>query len=122
MKATTDSFRGLIAAVINRALADLKKTTTAMGVREYVRDEAMAWINSPECEAFCHALDADYRMIREKAASLYRRFLEEARGHEKAPRKPRKSVAGAGKPRPMARPEGQSIRRPQTVTALSRKE
>jgi hypothetical protein len=87
MKAVTDSFRGLMAAVINRALADLEKNNTAMmGASGHVRDEAMAWINSPECEAFCHALDADYRTIREKAASLYRRFLEKAEGCEKASR------------------------------------
>jgi hypothetical protein len=122
MKAIADSFRGLMAAVINRALADLEKANTAMGVSDHVRDEAMAWINSPECEAFCDALDMDYAAVREKAAALYRCFLEEAGGREKALRKPRKSGAGAGKPRQMTRPEGQSIRRPQTATALSRKE
>jgi hypothetical protein len=108
-----------MAAVINRALADLEKNNPATGAGGHVRDEAMFWINGPECEAFCHALDADYRTLREKAASLYRRFLEKAEGREKASRK---SGAGAGKPRPMARPEGQSIRRPQTAAALSRKE
>jgi hypothetical protein len=111
-----------MAAVINRALADLEKTNTAMGVRDNVRDEAMAWINNPECEAFYDALDMDYTAVREKAAALYRCFLETTEGREKALRKPRKSGAGAGKPRPMARPEGQSIRRPQPAAALSRKE
>jgi hypothetical protein len=52
----------------------------------------MAWINSPGCEAFCLALDADYRAAREKAAALYRRFLERAD-------EPRKKAAG--KPRIM---------------------
>jgi hypothetical protein len=92
--ATDDGFRALIAAVINHALADLEKTSPAMGAGDHVRDEAMAWINSPEREAFCYALDADYRTIREKAAALYRRFLEKAEGREKASRK---SGAGAGK-------------------------
>jgi hypothetical protein len=71
MKAVTDSFRGLIATVISRALADLEKTGATMGVRDHVLDEAMSWINSPECEAFCYALDADYKTIREKAVALY---------------------------------------------------
>jgi hypothetical protein len=89
MKAVTDSFRGLMAAVINRALADLEKTNPAMGVRDNVRDGAMAWINSPECEEFCHALGTDHKAVREKAADLYRHFLEKADGRLKAPGKPR---------------------------------
>jgi hypothetical protein len=69
-----------MSAVISRALADLGKNSTAIRVRDRisdkVRDEAMAWINGPECEAFCYALDIDYRTIRERGAALYRRFLE----------------------------------------------
>jgi hypothetical protein len=61
-----------------------------INTNDYVRDEAMAWINSPRCEAFCYALDIDYRAIRENGAVLYRRFLERAEGRVKAPRKPRK--------------------------------
>ena len=91
-----------MAAVINRALADLEGSRWAIRAGAHVRDEAMAWINSPECEAFCQALDMDYRAIQERGAALYRRFLEEAEGQEKAPRRPRKSGTGAGKPRPMA--------------------
>jgi hypothetical protein len=72
----SDSFRGLIAAVINRALADLEKSSTAIRTSDHVRDEAMCWINGPDCETYCLALDADYRTIRGKAAALYRRFLE----------------------------------------------
>jgi hypothetical protein len=63
-----------MAAVISRAVADLK----AIKASDHVRDEAMAWINSPECEAYCDAIDAGYRTIREQAAALYRRFLERA--------------------------------------------
>jgi hypothetical protein len=77
-----------MAAVINRAMADLEKANTAMKTSLAVKDEAMAWINSPECEAFCDALDMNYTIVREKAAALYRRFLEEAGGREKALRKP----------------------------------
>jgi hypothetical protein len=64
-------------------------TNPAMGVRDNVRDEAMAWINGPECEEFCHALGTDYKAVREKAAALYRRFLEKADGRGRAPGKPR---------------------------------
>jgi hypothetical protein len=81
-----DSFRGLMAAVINRALADLGDRGV-IRASDRVRDEAMVWVSSTECEAFCDAL---YRTIREKAAVLYRRFLEEAESREKAPRKRRK--------------------------------
>jgi hypothetical protein len=48
----------------------------------------MAWINTSECEAYCYAIDKDYKTIREAAAALYRRFLEKAEGHKKTPRKP----------------------------------
>ncbi|MDR0388749.1 MAG: hypothetical protein LBH73_01615, partial [Spirochaetaceae bacterium] len=58
-------------------------------------DGAMAWINSPECEAFCYALDTDYRTVREKGAALYRRFLEEDEGREKGPGRPRKPGKGS---------------------------
>ena len=83
-----DSFRGLMAAVINRALADLGRGGLA-NVSGHVRDEAMAWINGPDCEAFCQALDMDYRTIREQAAALYRRFLEREESREKARGRPR---------------------------------
>jgi hypothetical protein len=77
-----------MAAVISRALADLKKNRKAIKARYHVRDEAMPWINSPECEAFCYALDTDYNAVREQAAALYRRFLEETEGNGKAPGRP----------------------------------
>jgi hypothetical protein len=100
----TDSFRGLMAAVVFRALADLEKSRAAIKTSPAVKDEAMSWINGPDCEMYCLALDVDYTTLREKAAALYRRFLEKADGHEKASRK---SGAGIGKPRTMTRPEGQ---------------
>jgi hypothetical protein len=68
-----------MAAVISRALDDLKKNRKAIRTSDYDRDEAMAWINGPECEAFCYTLDADYEAIQEQAAALYRRFLERAK-------------------------------------------
>ena len=86
---TADSFRDLMAAVIDRALADLERRGLAANIGGHVRDEAMAWINSPDCEAFCHALDMDYTAIREQAAALRRRFLEREEGREKLRRRPR---------------------------------
>jgi hypothetical protein len=83
-----------MAAVISRALADLKKNRKAIKASYHVRDEAMAWINGPDCEAFCYALDTDYKAIREQAAALYRRFQEEADGGGKSPDRPRKPGAG----------------------------
>jgi hypothetical protein len=47
----------------------------------------MSWINSHECEAYCLVLDADYRTIREKAAALYRRFLENEDAPKRRPNK-----------------------------------
>jgi hypothetical protein len=79
-----------MAAVINRALADLKKNKAS----DHIRDEAMAWINGPECEAFCYVLDIDYRAFREKGAVLYRRFLEKAENWGRGPGRPRKPGAG----------------------------
>jgi hypothetical protein len=70
-----DSFRGLMAAIINRALADLGKDRAAIRVGPRAKDEAMAWVSGPDCEVYCLALDMDYTAIREKAAALYRKFL-----------------------------------------------
>jgi hypothetical protein len=77
-----------MAAVINRALADIAGGRAAITASARNRDEAMFWINGPECEAFCYAVDADTRAVREKAAALYRRFLERAESGEKASRRP----------------------------------
>jgi hypothetical protein len=74
----TDSFWDLAVAVVSRALADLGKDRAAIRTSDHVRDEAMAWINGPECEAFCYVLDMDNRAIQERGAALYRRFLEKA--------------------------------------------
>jgi hypothetical protein len=71
-----DSFRGLMAAVINRALADLERDSSVIKTIPTVKDEAMAWINGPDCEAYCLVLDVDYTAIREKAVVIYRRFME----------------------------------------------
>jgi hypothetical protein len=65
-----DSFRGLAVAIIARALADIEGARGSVRTADHVRDEAMVWINGPECEAFCLALNTDYRAIREQAAAL----------------------------------------------------
>jgi hypothetical protein len=67
-----------MAAVINRALTDIAGGGAAIKASDHVRDEAMAWINSPGCETYCDILCMDYEALREKAAALYRRFLEKA--------------------------------------------
>ena len=74
-RSIADSFRGLMAAIINRALVDLEKDRVAIKTSPRVRDEAMAWIHGPDCETYCLVLDMDYAVIREKAAALYRKFL-----------------------------------------------
>jgi hypothetical protein len=41
MKPIADSFRGLMAAVINRALADLERGKGAIKANDHIWDEAM---------------------------------------------------------------------------------
>jgi aspartate ammonia-lyase len=66
-------YHSLIAAVIERAIADLKGTGKRMGRKEL--DRAMAFILSDDCEAYCLELNTDCEVIREKAAALYRRII-----------------------------------------------
>jgi hypothetical protein len=70
-----DSFKGLMAAVITRAMDDLKDPRLEV-ISPRKKDSAMAFILGPDCEAYCIALEMDYRTIREKAVILYRQFLE----------------------------------------------
>jgi hypothetical protein len=86
-----------MAAVISRALADLGKNRTAIRAGAHARDEAMAWLNSPDCETYCLALDMDYKAVREKAAALYRRFLERDESREKHRGRPWKLHSDTGK-------------------------
>ena len=74
MKNTVINVRALLAAVINRAVDDLKGIGPKC--RKSETDQAMAFILSECCECWCLELDIDYRTIREKAASLYRRIVE----------------------------------------------
>jgi len=70
----TDAYRALLAAVINRAMDDLKGAEPYCSAKE--TDRAMAFVLSENCEAWCLELDIDYEAVKEKAAALYRRFLE----------------------------------------------
>jgi hypothetical protein len=114
------SFRALMAAVIDRAMSDLKGLGPRC--RAIETDRAMAFVLSSDCEIWCLELGIDYETIRKQAAALYRRFLEEAGDSVRAPGRPRKSGAGTGKPRSMTRPESQpqSVRR-QRAAMLDRK-
>ena len=71
---TADGHRALIAAVIDRAIDDLK----GMGppCKRIERDRAMAFILGADCEAWCLELDIDHEAVKEKAAALYRRLLD----------------------------------------------
>jgi hypothetical protein len=66
-------FHLLLAAVIDRAIDDLKQTGPRCGRKE--PDRAMAFILSDDCEAYCLELGIDCGMIREKAAALYRQII-----------------------------------------------
>ena len=71
-------FRSLLAAVIDRALGDLKGAGPPC--RKVETDRAMAYILSDTCEAWCLELDIDYRTVRKKAAALYRLVLDKEQG------------------------------------------
>jgi len=79
----TACYRSLIAAVIDRAIEDLKETSPRC--REIETDLAMAFILSDTCEAYCLELEIDIEAIREKAAGLYRKII----AREEKPRKAR---------------------------------
>jgi hypothetical protein len=67
------NFHSLIAAVIGRAIEDLKGADPRCPKKE--PDRAMAFILSETCEAYCLELGIDYEAVREKAAALYRRII-----------------------------------------------
>jgi len=69
----TAAYQCLIAAVIERAIDDLKGTGPRCGRKD--TDRAMAFILSDICEAYCLELAIDYETIREKGAALYRKLI-----------------------------------------------
>jgi hypothetical protein len=68
------NFRKLIAAIVDRAIDDLQSTDLKLSTVE--TDRAMTFILGEDCEAWCLELGIDYEAVKEKAAALYRRFLE----------------------------------------------
>ena len=86
-------YRALMAAVIGRALDDLKDT--GLFCRRTERDRAMAFILGEDCEAWCLELGVDFVALREKAAALYRLIIEKEDlrgGLEKRPGRPAKGL------------------------------
>jgi hypothetical protein len=80
-----------MAAVIARSLEDLRGVSAmAMKSSRTDIDGAMSFFNGPDCEAFCLELGIGYEELREEARELYRRFLKNVEGREKAPGKPRR--------------------------------
>ena len=77
----TACYRSLIAAVIDRAIEDLKESGPRC--RSVETDRAMAFILSDTCEDYCLELKIDIEAIREIAAALYRKII----AREEKPRK-----------------------------------
>ena len=71
---TNVNIHSLIAAVIGRAIDDLKETGPRCCRKE--PDRAMAFILSETCEAYCLELNICYEAVKEKAAGLYRCVIE----------------------------------------------
>jgi hypothetical protein len=69
----TAAYHSLIAAVINRAIEDLKEAGPRC--RKIETDRAMAFILSDDCEDYCLELGVGYEVVREKAAALYRKII-----------------------------------------------
>jgi len=87
-------YHSLMAAVIDRAIDDLKGADPRR--REKEPDRAMAFVLSDTCEAYCLGLGIDCEMIREKAAALYRRIIEKdapGAAKKKRPGRPPKRVS-----------------------------
>jgi hypothetical protein len=89
MQKNAINFHSLIAAVISRAIEDLKEAGPRGSRKE--PDRAMAFILSGDCEAYCLELEIDYETVKEKAAALYRRVIEK---ESPAARYPKRRRAG----------------------------
>jgi hypothetical protein len=85
----TTACHSLIAAVIERAIADLKGIGPKC--RRVETDRAMAFILSDTCEGYCLELGIDCKTIRENAAALYRKIIKKEApktGSKKRPGRP----------------------------------
>jgi hypothetical protein len=67
------TYHALLAAVIDRAIEDLKGMGPQCSKSDI--DRAMYFINSDYCEWFCLELCICYEAVREKASALYQKFL-----------------------------------------------
>jgi hypothetical protein len=83
------SIHSLLAAVISRAIEDLKEAGPRGSRKE--PDRAMAFILSGDCEAYCLELEIDYETVKEKATALYCRIIEK---EESAARYPKRRRVG----------------------------
>jgi len=66
-------YRSLIAAIIGRAIDDLKENGPRC--RSVETDHAMVFILSDTCEGYCLELEIDIEAVREMAAALYRKVI-----------------------------------------------
>lgn len=67
-------FHRLIAAVIDRAILDLKGSGPRC--RKVETDQAMTFVLGEDCEAYCLELGIDHEAVKATAAALYRRIVE----------------------------------------------
>jgi hypothetical protein len=67
-------YHALMAAVIDRAMLDLKGIGPKC--RAVETDRAMAFILGEDCETFCLELGIDHEAVKGKAAALYQRIVE----------------------------------------------
>jgi hypothetical protein len=81
-QSATFCYHSLIAAVVNRAIDDLKGIGPKC--RRPDTDQAMAFILSEVCEAYCLELGIDCEAVREKAAALYRKIIAKEEKPQKA--------------------------------------
>jgi len=70
----TACYHSLIAAVIGRAIDDLKEND--LNCRRVEKDRAMAFIMSGTCERYCLELEVDYKAVKEKATALFQEIIE----------------------------------------------
>jgi hypothetical protein len=68
-----DSYKRLMAAVVWRSLEDIDTLTFKITARQ--KDEAMAFILSPDCETLCLALGVPWERVKDKAGALYQRVI-----------------------------------------------
>jgi hypothetical protein len=70
------AYRSLMAAVISRALDDLRGNAILSRITEKAKDEAMAFFYSPDCEAYALELGIDPQELIDQAAGLYRELIQ----------------------------------------------